>query len=82
MSGFKEYERYDGLGLAELVRRREVAPRELLEAALARIERIDPKIHAVCGLAVEAAQRALAHRARMNGLARSGGYEASMESAA
>ncbi len=31
---------------------------------------------------VEAAQRALAHRARMNGLARSGGYQASMESAA
>jgi fructose-bisphosphate aldolase class I len=31
---------------------------------------------------VDAAQRALAHRARMNGLARSGGYEASMETAA
>jgi fructose-bisphosphate aldolase class I len=30
----------------------------------------------------EAAQQALAHRARMNGLARSGGYDASMESAA
>ena len=52
MSGFREYERYDGLGFAELVRRREVTPRELLEAALARIERVDPKIRAVCGLAV------------------------------
>ena len=31
---------------------------------------------------VEAGQRALAHRARMNGLARSGEYEAAMESAA
>jgi fructose-bisphosphate aldolase class I len=31
---------------------------------------------------VEAGQRALAHRARMNGLARDGRYEASMESAA
>jgi fructose-bisphosphate aldolase class I len=31
---------------------------------------------------VEAGQRALAHRARMNGLARDGAYEASMESAA
>ena len=30
----------------------------------------------------EAGQRALAHRAKMNGLARSGGYDASMESAA
>ena len=31
---------------------------------------------------VEAAQRALAHRARMNGLARSGEYSAELESAA
>ncbi|HEY7478518.1 MAG TPA: class I fructose-bisphosphate aldolase [Actinomycetota bacterium] len=31
---------------------------------------------------VEAGQRALAHRARMNGLARTGGYEPSMEAAA
>lgn len=31
---------------------------------------------------VEAGQRALAHRAKMNGLARSGSYDASMESAA
>ena len=31
---------------------------------------------------VEAGQRALAHRAKMNGLARSGAYDASMESAA
>jgi fructose-bisphosphate aldolase class I len=31
---------------------------------------------------IEAGQRALAHRARMNGLARSGGYDPAMESAA
>jgi fructose-bisphosphate aldolase class I len=31
---------------------------------------------------VEAGQRALAHRAKMNGLARSGAYDPSMESAA
>jgi fructose-bisphosphate aldolase, class I len=31
---------------------------------------------------VEAAQRALAHRAKMNGLARDGGYDPSMETAA
>jgi len=60
INGFKEYDRYDGLGLAELVSRREVAPRELLEEALARLERIDPKIRAVCALAVEPAQRAIA----------------------
>ena len=33
---FPEYTRYDGLGLAELVRTRQVSPLELVEAALAR----------------------------------------------
>ena len=35
MAGFAEYEAYDGLGLAELVRRREITPEELLGEALA-----------------------------------------------
>ncbi len=33
MSGFAGYEQYDALGLAGLVRRKEVTPAELLEAA-------------------------------------------------
>ncbi len=43
-----------------------------------------PSLKAWAGQAanVEAAQHALAHRATMNGLARSGAYDASMESAA
>ena len=45
--GFVDYLKYDGLGLAELVRRKEVKPEELLEAAIARIEAIDPKLNAV-----------------------------------
>jgi amidase len=45
--GFAEYLKYDGLGLAELVRRKEVKPEELLEAAITRIEAINPKINAV-----------------------------------
>ncbi|HEX6054044.1 MAG TPA: amidase [Gemmatimonadaceae bacterium] len=44
---FAEYERYDGLGLAELVRRGEVSPRELVEAAIERIEARNPAINAV-----------------------------------
>lgn len=60
MSGFDAYDRYDGLGLGELVRRGEVTPGELLDAALARIARLDPQLHAVCGLAVEAARREIA----------------------
>jgi len=44
---FDDYARYDGLGLAELVRRREVSPAELLEAAIARMDRTHADINAV-----------------------------------
>ena len=47
MSGFAEYDQYDGMGLAELVRRREVSPDEVLEAAIARVEAHNPAINAV-----------------------------------
>lgn len=43
----KEYERYDGLGLAELVARGEVEAEELLDAALARMSQRDPTLNAV-----------------------------------
>jgi amidase/6-aminohexanoate-cyclic-dimer hydrolase len=44
---FKEYGSYDAIGLAELVRKNEVSAAELLDEAIARTERIDPKINAV-----------------------------------
>ncbi|HVN70439.1 MAG TPA: amidase [Desulfomonilia bacterium] len=47
MGTFPEYDRYDALGLAELVRKKEVTPEELCEEAISRIERINPKINAV-----------------------------------
>lgn len=47
MVAFPEYEERDALGLAELVRRREVHPRELVEAAIERIERQNPSLNAV-----------------------------------
>jgi amidase len=47
MAGFKEYDRYDALGLAELVRKKEVSAQELCEEAISRIDRINPKINAV-----------------------------------
>lgn len=47
MGGFAEYERYDGLALADLVRRREVTPAELLDAAIGRIEARNPGLNAV-----------------------------------
>ena len=42
-----EYASYDGLGLAELVRRREVTPGELITEAVRRIERHDPTLNAI-----------------------------------
>ena len=44
---FQEYRRYDAHGLAELVARREVSARELLETAIARSAEVNPKINAV-----------------------------------
>lgn len=42
-----EYARYDALGLAELVARREVSPRELAQTALKAIEALNPTLNAV-----------------------------------
>ena len=42
-----EYAAFDGLGLADLVRRREITPRELARTALAAIEMVDPEVKAV-----------------------------------
>jgi len=45
--GFAQYADYDGLGLAELVRKKDVTPAELVEAAIERIERHNPTLNAV-----------------------------------
>lgn len=42
-----EYARYDAVGLADLVRRREVSPRELAQTAAKAIARMNPRINAV-----------------------------------
>jgi len=42
-----EFESHDGLGLAALVRSRQVTPSELLEAAIERVEARNPRINAV-----------------------------------
>jgi amidase len=54
--GFAEYADYDGLGLAELVKKRKVKPAELVEAAIERIERLNPKLNAVVFKAYEEAR--------------------------
>jgi amidase len=47
MGGFAEYDRYDALGLAELVRKREVSAAELLAEARTRCDRVNPELNAV-----------------------------------
>ena len=43
----EEYSKYDGLGLAELIRRKDVKPEELLDEAIRRTEKIDSQNNAV-----------------------------------
>jgi Asp-tRNA(Asn)/Glu-tRNA(Gln) amidotransferase A subunit family amidase len=65
-----EYASYDAVGLAELVRKREVSPTELVEAAIERIEkprmrqlfpklRLCPILKASCSSLTESESRVL-----------------------
>lgn len=51
------YSTYDALGLASLVKAREISPRELVEAAFARLDEVNPVINAVVRTRREAALR-------------------------
>jgi amidase len=54
---FKEYGSYDGIGLAELVRKKQVSAGELLDEAIARTAKVDPQINAVVVKHYDYAQR-------------------------
>lgn len=43
----EEYISYDALGLADLVKRKEVTPIELVETAISQVERLNPSLNAV-----------------------------------
>ena len=58
MISFADYSKRDALGLAELVRRKEVSALELVEAAIARAEQVDGKINAVVQRGWERARKA------------------------
>jgi amidase len=47
MISLSEYTSHDGLGLADLVARKQVKPEELVAAALQAVEKVNPKINAV-----------------------------------
>lgn len=53
-----EYASHDGLGLAALVRKKEVTAAELVEVAFAAIEQVNPQINAVIALLREDAEAA------------------------
>ena len=44
---FEEYIQYDALGLAELVQSKQIQASELLEIAITRAEKVNPKINAI-----------------------------------
>ena len=58
--GFADYERYDGLGLAGLVRGGELKAEEVLEAAIERVEALNPALNAVVTRLYDQARAALA----------------------
>jgi amidase len=58
--GFSDYDKYDGLGLAELVRKKQVKPGELVEEAISRIEKLNPQVNAVIHKMYEQAREAAA----------------------
>lgn len=57
----------DAVGQAELVRRGEATPAELVEAAIERIERLDPELHAVLHRRFERAREEARSAALANG---------------
>ncbi len=59
MAVLSDYRHYDALGLAALVAEGEVTSGELLDAALERLEAVDPRINAIAHLAVEPARAAI-----------------------
>lgn len=59
MGGFKEYNQYDSLGLAELVKKKEISAAELCEEAITRIERVNPTLNAVITPMYDLARKAV-----------------------
>ncbi len=60
MDGFAEYETYDAVGLADLVKRKEVTAEEVLEAAIARAQARNPALNAIVIELYDFARQAIA----------------------
>lgn len=60
MLSLSEYASYDGLGLAELVARKDVSPEELVDSAVQAIEKVNPQLNAVLQVVADAAKAEIA----------------------
>jgi len=65
MEGFN-YKNYDGLGLAELIKMKEIQPKEVISEAIKTIEMHNPKLNAVINKFYEKSE-AIAENANFNG---------------
>jgi len=52
----REYDKYDGLGLAELIAKKQISPLELLNAVRERVEVVNPKLNALCHIFFDKAE--------------------------
>src|ERR1700747_2549043 len=57
---FEEYRKHDAVSLAELIAKREVSAKEVLEAAIARAEQVNPAINAIVHKQYDQARKAVA----------------------
>lgn len=53
---YSEYRKYDGIGLANLIRTGELSSSEVLEAAVARAEQVNPRLNAITNRLYEQAR--------------------------
>lgn len=47
MTSFADYDQYDGVGLAKLVKNGDISSLEICEEAIRRIEQLNPKLNAI-----------------------------------
>ena len=55
---FADYDRYDGLGLGELIAKKDFAALEVVDDAIARAEKLNPKLNAIVFAAYDQARDA------------------------
>ena len=57
MAGIHDYDRYDAVDLATLIRRRELSAAQILEEAIRRVEAVNPRLNALVAECYAAARR-------------------------